>query len=191
VITIQEKSKCCGCAACANICPQNCITMAADEEGFPYPEVDQDKCINCCLCNKVCPILHKTQEIPCKQTAYLVQHKNESVRQESTSGGAFTAIAQYVIRHGGVYSAQLGMEIFMCAINMLSRKRIYQSSETANMCKVKLEILFSRLKVFLKSEGLSASAERHAKSRDLRPFYKRTMRICLQLTSYVTQLLLR
>ena len=32
---------CCGCGACANICPKNCIKMIPDDEGFLYPEIDE------------------------------------------------------------------------------------------------------------------------------------------------------
>ena len=37
------KELCCGCAACAQICPQKCIKMEKDNEGFYYPQIDSDK----------------------------------------------------------------------------------------------------------------------------------------------------
>lgn len=37
-----------------------------------------------------------------EQKAYLVQHKNAQVLRESTSGGAFTAIAKWVLDRGGM-----------------------------------------------------------------------------------------
>lgn len=52
----NEKKECCGCAACANICPKSAITMNRDNEGFEFPFIDKDKCIDCSLCAKVCPI---------------------------------------------------------------------------------------------------------------------------------------
>lgn len=30
--------------------------MAEDEEGFEYPQINDDKCIRCYQCIKVCPI---------------------------------------------------------------------------------------------------------------------------------------
>ena len=36
------------------------------------------------------------------QKAFLVQHKNEEICRQSTAGGAFTAIAEYVIRQNGI-----------------------------------------------------------------------------------------
>lgn len=59
MIKIKEKTDCCGCSACMNICPKKCITMKEDEEGFFYPVVDEKRCIHCGLCEKTCPILYK------------------------------------------------------------------------------------------------------------------------------------
>ena len=53
MITITNKTDCCGCGACASRCVTSCITMAPDEEGFNYPLVDTDKCIHCGLCERV------------------------------------------------------------------------------------------------------------------------------------------
>ena len=58
MINITNKQNCCGCSACATICPKRCITMAADNEGFLYPQVNKNICIDCGLCEKVCNELH-------------------------------------------------------------------------------------------------------------------------------------
>lgn len=50
----NKKEDCCGCSACANICPKSAINMEADELGFLYPRIDETKCIKCGLCKKVC-----------------------------------------------------------------------------------------------------------------------------------------
>lgn len=102
MIEITDKAKCCGCAACANICPKSCITMELDEEGCEYPAVDRDACVGCGLCERVCPVLNPVTEEPRPQRAFLVQHKDPQVLGESTSGWAFTALAQGVLSRGGV-----------------------------------------------------------------------------------------
>lgn len=102
VIQILEKSKCCGCGACMNACPKNCISMISDNEGFLYPHIKIDLCVKCGICENVCPVVNVHSDEPFPQTAYVVQHKNKTVRKESTAGGAFTAIASWVIREGGV-----------------------------------------------------------------------------------------
>ena len=103
MIELQDKKECCGCSACANVCPKQCITMEEDQEGFLYPHVDKKACVDCGLCEKVCPIINATsKDSPHEQAGYLLQHKNERIRKESTSGGAFTAIATWVILQGGI-----------------------------------------------------------------------------------------
>lgn len=102
MITLKAKEDCCGCSACANACPINCIEMKRDNEGFLYPFIFQKLCANCGLCEKVCPEINAKDDIPCKQIAYVVQHKDDTVRKESTSGGAFTSIAENIISKGGV-----------------------------------------------------------------------------------------
>lgn len=98
----MKKSNCCGCSACAQVCPEECIEMNADQEGFFYPCVNHNTCIDCHLCEKVCPVINVAREVQKPQTAHLLQIKDEAIRKESTSGGSFTAIAKWVIKHGGV-----------------------------------------------------------------------------------------
>ena len=103
MIHIEDKKECCGCWACYNACPKRCINMKEDEEGFRYPVVDASLCIDCGLCEKVCPVIHADKaDTPHVQQGFLAQHKDEDIRKESTSGGAFTAIASWVIRQGGI-----------------------------------------------------------------------------------------
>lgn len=101
MIEITDKSQCCGCTACSSICPKKAIIMKQDEEGFMYPIIDTTKCVNCGLCDKVCPVKN-AKEDKFEQKAYLVNNKNEEIRKDSTSGGAFTPIAEYVLNKGGV-----------------------------------------------------------------------------------------
>ncbi|MBR4327128.1 MAG: Coenzyme F420 hydrogenase/dehydrogenase, beta subunit C-terminal domain [Bacteroidales bacterium] len=103
MIEIKDKKDCCGCWSCANICPKHCIEMVEDDEGFRYPVVDESICVDCGLCEKACPVLNAdNNDEPKEQQGWLVQHKDDKIRQESTSGGAFTAIASYVLKNGGV-----------------------------------------------------------------------------------------
>lgn len=100
--TFTEKQRCCGCGACADICPKACIRMEADGEGFLYPMVDRDACIGCGLCERACPVLNAGEDAPFPQEGYIVQILDEEVRRESTAGGAFTAIARQVLSRGGM-----------------------------------------------------------------------------------------
>lgn len=96
-----NRDKCTGCGACVQKCPQNCITWENKEFDFRYPIVNEEICINCGLCEKVCPIDKKRNNNE-EQRAYAVVHKDDEIIKHSTSGGAFSAIAQFVLRKQGI-----------------------------------------------------------------------------------------
>ena len=50
----RDRSECCGCTACAAVCPRGAITMEPDEEGFDYPVVNAALCIRCMKCEEAC-----------------------------------------------------------------------------------------------------------------------------------------
>lgn len=101
MIHIVDKQQCCGCGACVQRCPRQCITLCEDSEGFLYPKADSSTCINCGLCEKVCPVLHPGN---CRTPlhVYAAKNKNEGIRMMSSSGGIFTLLAEQVISEGGV-----------------------------------------------------------------------------------------
>ena len=101
MIHILDKKKCCGCSACLQKCPKQCISMSQDNEGFLYPVVDMDKCIDCGMCEKVCPFLNPYEKkLPHKTLAAI--NKDDGIRMQSSSGGVFTVIAEQIINEGGV-----------------------------------------------------------------------------------------
>lgn len=101
MIEIKNKKDCCGCSACAQRCPKQCITMQADSEGFLYPIINTSLCVDCGLCEKVCPVIN--QNAPRKpHSIYAAYNKDEQVRLQSSSGGIFTLLAEETIKKGGV-----------------------------------------------------------------------------------------
>lgn len=100
MIDIQKK-QCTGCAACADVCSKNCIDMSLDSEGFRYPKVNSLTCVNCDLCKSVCPALNGAEYDTLAET-YAVKSNDEKVRFESSSGGAFSQIAKYILNNGGI-----------------------------------------------------------------------------------------
>lgn len=100
MINITDKSKCCGCTACVNACPVQCIVMRRDrDEGFDYPVANPDICIGCGKCESVCPVLAPA-EPSTPLAAYAVRF--EEFVDGSSSGGVFPALAKAVIDEGGV-----------------------------------------------------------------------------------------
>ena len=96
-----DYEKCTGCGACVQRCPKQCISWTQREFGFRYPQIDKDACVNCGQCEKVCPI-DKALEVSAEQKAYAAVHKDDEVLAKSTSGGAFTAIADAVFAQDGI-----------------------------------------------------------------------------------------
>ena len=75
--------------------------MKEDAEGFLYPQTDVLSCIDCGLCEKTCPMLSDTgRENPLDVLASINQ--DTDIRDGSSSGGVFTALAVKVIADGGV-----------------------------------------------------------------------------------------
>jgi len=100
-----EKINCTGCSACANGCPSNCIEMKESSEGFLCPEADSMQCLKCDLCDLICPVINcGKQDSNDKVTAqaFAVILKDENSIYNSTSGGAFSALAENVLIKGGI-----------------------------------------------------------------------------------------
>ncbi len=79
--------------------------MAGDKEGFLIPAVNAERCINCGLCLRICPAAAAAPEENAEKKPpllYAAFHRDIKKRGQSTSGGAFAAIAEAVIAHGGV-----------------------------------------------------------------------------------------
>lgn len=136
------KQQCCGCTACANICPVHAITMKKDTEGFLYPEVDKNICIHCGKCIQVCSF-HELSEIdrPLQSLrAYGVKHNDIAERSTSRSGGAFVAFSDIIMAEGGsVYGAEMGKDFTVShgrATNKTQRDQMkkakYVQSEMGN-----------------------------------------------------------
>ena len=91
MIRISDKSRCCGCTACMNICPVQCIVMRRDREGFDYPVANPDLCISCGKCDDVCPLRHSANE---RKPLRVLAARQEEYFHESSSGGVFPALAR-------------------------------------------------------------------------------------------------
>lgn len=103
MIQIDHRENCCGCHACVSACPKKCITMKEDNEGFLYPCIDMAQCVSCGRCEKVCPILNrKNTNSNVMKIGYAAYQNDLQVREQSSSGGIFSLLAEWILAKNGV-----------------------------------------------------------------------------------------
>lgn len=122
MLELQNKLDCCGCRACEQACPRNCISILPDECGFLYPKIDPEVCINCGLCNKVCPFSHFESKLDVEQQVYAMAHHDNFVILSSSSGGVWSGICNWGINNGysiyGVAFDNHQMPVYLKAVTL-------------------------------------------------------------------------
>ncbi len=108
-ILLKASRECTGCGACSAVCPRGAIERKPAGFGAWIPKIDPTLCVQCRLCEMVChaEILKHTAE----KKSYIAYNQNREMRLLSASGGAFSALASYVLKIGGcVFGAELRFE---------------------------------------------------------------------------------
>lgn len=100
MIELAPSLICTGCFACVNVCAHQAVAMVADEEGFLQPVINAERCVECGVCSKKCPALNPIRKELFKQEAYAVISHHD--RTLSSSGGAFSVFARWILNEGGV-----------------------------------------------------------------------------------------
>ncbi len=98
-ITLYQKPEdCCGCGACAAVCPHEAIQMVPDETGHIYPMIREDTCVKCRKCLQVC----QKQKGIFPICAYAALGKNSELVKNSASGGVFASLAGSCMEQGAM-----------------------------------------------------------------------------------------
>ena len=139
---------CTGCSACANACPEQCIQMAADAEGFLRPKIDSSQCVVCGTCQNVCPVLHPKAHSH-ETVAYAAVHKDDAIRLESTSGGVFSLLCQWVLDHGGIVFGAAYADDFSVAHGCVEKASDLSKLRTAKYAQSAIGDSYRRAKTFL------------------------------------------
>ncbi|MBQ4515397.1 MAG: Coenzyme F420 hydrogenase/dehydrogenase, beta subunit C-terminal domain [Clostridia bacterium] len=148
------KRNCSGCHACFNICPVNCISMDYDSEGFLYPIINQSLCIKCGRCEKACPVLNKSQSAEDKINAYAGINLDENTRMQSSSGGIFSLIAEYVLDNNGVvFGASFDENQEVCHIE-ISEKSELSKLRGAKYLQSRIGDAYAKTEKILKEDRL-------------------------------------
>lgn len=95
-----NKESCCGCTGCLCVCPKSAISMKTDDQGFEYPEINENLCVDCGLCYNVCKnsSLFKYPILEC----YAAKNSNADVVMSSSSGGLVDALCNVLFEEQGV-----------------------------------------------------------------------------------------
>lgn len=102
--SVKKVENCTGCGLCESLCPRRAITMQINEDGYLSPYIDDTTCTNCGICLTKCIIANpeqKKQGEQDKPQTYGAWHKNATIQKESSSGGVFSAIAEFILNKGG------------------------------------------------------------------------------------------
>lgn len=153
-----DVTQCCGCSACVAKCPQHCIGMTTDKDGFYVPIVlDASSCVDCGLCSKVCPF-ENPEANEMTDEFFAGYSQKEQIIMNSSSGGIFSELAIAILKENGkVYGACMDeyYNLYHIGISQLSdlpklmRSKYFQSDirNTYHECKQDLldgkKVLFS------------------------------------------------
>lgn len=154
MIEIENKTDCCGCQACGDICHAEAISFHSDHEGFWYPEVDRNKCTDCHLCEKICPVLnidalkHHNKSAPKVFGGY---NKDIVIRFDSTSGGVFSLLAQAMYKQKGYVSGAIYADDFKVVNFISDDKKDLRRLRSSKYVQSNAEGLYRRIKSLLES----------------------------------------
>ena len=113
-ISVINPVNCFSCRSCYQSCPKSAISMNENEEGFFYPVVDDKKCIDCGICKKSCPAIELPYFEKIGQEFWCAYLKDTNKIQQSSSGGIFAGIADYILsKNGVVFGAAYDSKLFV------------------------------------------------------------------------------
>ena len=173
-----KKSICCGCGACEQVCPKGCISMIADAEGFLYPEIDKTKCVQCGLCDQACPVTQKKSPGQIRN-AYVARAEADAIREESSSGGAFSLMADWIlIQQGVVFGVAFDEDLSACHVKAETKEELrrirgskYLQSNTKNTYKEAKQALKDGRPVLFSGTSCQIAGLRSYLSRDYENLY--------------------
>lgn len=150
----DRKADCCGCEACANVCPKGLIEMSADEEGFYYPRItDPKSCVECNACRKVCPVSHADEISSSFTKAYAGWAKKEEDIIASASGGFAASLTDAFLKEGGiVYGAAYTSDYASAEYIRVSSEEEAERLKTSKYFQARKNNVFRQIREDLKTK---------------------------------------
>ncbi len=152
---ILKIENCTNCMACVNICPKQALDLKEDDLFYKI-EINETKCINCGLCLRTCPINNLNPNLNVI-AAYGGWTTDKSIVKTSSSGGAFTVLADYILEKGGVVFGAAYSEDFRkvyisnteeTSIENIKRSKYVESIVGDSFQKVKYYLMCDRYVLF-------------------------------------------
>ena len=148
-VLFENKTECCGCGACRNICPKGAIRMVEDSCGYIYPEITPELCIECGRCKQVCAFQNK-KETQTPKKVYAAVAKNQDLQRTSASGGIFAVLAQAVLEKGGVVCGAAFTEGWKVEHILIERVKDLYKLQGSKYTHSHTEMSYQKTKAFLK-----------------------------------------
>ena len=146
VILFNKKEECSGCSACVSACPVRAIDFREDNEGFLYPYINTDLCIQCGKCVRICPITGDRDNKESPKRYYAARINDSSVRMESSSGGIFSLLAEWIeSKHGVIYGAEFDAD-YTVRHSRAEHSKEWTKFKTSKYLQSKMENIFLQVK---------------------------------------------
>ncbi len=150
----ENKEECCGCTSCASICPQQAITFSYDNEGFLYPQINDDKCVGCLKCEKVCAFKKDTKKsfkVNPSVEIFAAKSKNKEVVYNSSSGGMFTILSDEFFKNGDAIAAcKYNYQSNAVELTLIFDKKNRDEARGSKYIQAELKDSFNKIIDFLK-----------------------------------------
>lgn len=150
----KKKDECCGCTACATICPMQAIIFDYDSEGFLYPKINYDKCIGCLKCETVCAF-KKDIKYPIEENKnveiFATKSKNKEVVKKSSSGGMFTVLSDvFLNKDDAVAACKYSYDSDSVVFSLILDKESRDEARGSKYIQAELKDFFNELLDFLR-----------------------------------------
>lgn len=151
----RELQDCCGCTACAAVCPRHAISFQENNRGFFYPIVNEEKCVGCLKCEEVCSYKLDIQKNNYDKdeliAVYAVKSNNQEVIGKSSSGGVFTALSDYFIESdNAIASCVYNDKLYAVELIIYNDKITRDSARGSKYIQAEIKDGFSKIIDWLK-----------------------------------------
>ena len=154
---VCEKNKCVGCGACVIVCKKNAIHICDSIEAL-NAEIDDSKCVHCNMCKNVCQVKQGVSLSPVRLWKQGWAMDN-TIRENSASGGVATAIIKAFISEGGtVFACHYSIEEQQFIIDLVNEEdtkfkvpgsKYVKSNAIKAYVKVKEALIANKLVLFV------------------------------------------